>query len=74
MDYKIKYVDFTVSDKLVTSGDTSVNTSTEESTFLHGNRKYFILDWFKKRVNFLDSVYGYKFNPSLVKDGDWSSI
>lgn len=74
LDYKIKYVDFTVSDKLVTSGDTSVNTSTEESTFLHGNRKYFILDWFKKRVNFLDSVYGYKFNPSLVKDGDWSSI
>ena len=33
--------------------------STADVTFMHGDRKAFVADWIRKRVKFLDSMFGY---------------
>lgn len=53
-DYSIKYI--TISKKYV-NGQLIDTTESNQSSFLHGTRVDAVMDWFIKRIYFLDSVY-----------------
>lgn len=63
-DYKVKYLKVAQTyndvDGYVDSTDFS------QLKFLHGNRVVHVKDWFKKRILFLDGVYGVSGNTSLL--------
>ncbi len=57
-DYKIKYL------KISQNYDISLKKYTDSTDFsqlkfLHGNRVVHVKDWFRKRILFFDSIYGY---------------
>ena len=56
-DYEIKYL------RVAQTYDKNTNTYTDSTDFsqlkyLHGNRVIHVKDWFKKRIMFLDGIYG----------------
>ena len=56
-DYNIKYL--TIAQTYDSITDTYIDsTSFDQLKFLHGNRVMHVRDWFKKRIYFLDSIYG----------------
>ena len=56
-DYNIKYLKIAQTYDSIT--DTYIDsTSFDQLKFLHGNRVMHVRDWFRKRIYFLDSVYG----------------
>lgn len=55
-DYKIKYLN--LSETFDTTTNTYSYTNDDQTSFLYGNRVETVKDWFKKRIYFLDSVYG----------------
>lgn len=64
-DYKIKYL--TISKTYdPDTGEYHDSTDFSQLKFLHGNRVMHVRDWFRKRVMFLDGVYGYKDNTNLL--------
>jgi hypothetical protein len=54
-DYKIKYLN--LSEKYDATNGYSY-TSDDQTSFLYGTRVETVKEWFKKRIYFLDSVYG----------------
>lgn len=64
-DYKVKYL---VISKTYdpNTGEYEDSTDFSQLKFLHGNRVMHVKDWFKKRIMFLDGVYGYKDNTNLL--------
>ena len=56
-DYKIKYLKITQTYNEST-GQLEDSTDFSQLKFLHGNRVIHVKDWFKKRIYFLDGVYG----------------
>ena len=64
-DYKIKYLAISKTYDPNT-GEYQDSTDFSQLKFLHGNRVMHVKDWFKKRVLFLDGVYGYKNGQSLL--------
>ena len=69
-DYKIKYLKIAQTYNSNT-GEYTDSTDFTQLKFLHGNRVMHVRDWFKRRVLFLDGVYGFRGNtvtiPSNVK-------
>lgn len=64
-DYKIKYL--TISKTYdPNTGKYEDSTDFSQLKFLHGNRVMHVRDWFRKRVMFLDGIYGYKDNSNLL--------
>lgn len=64
-DYKIKYL--TISKTYdVNTGEYEDSTDFSQLKFLHGNRVMHVKDWFRKRLLFLDGVYGYKDKTTLL--------
>lgn len=57
-DYKIKYLKITQTYNEST-GQLEDSTDFSQLKFLHGNRVIHVKDWFKKRIYFLDGVYGF---------------
>lgn len=64
-DYKIKYLAISKTYDPDT-GEYHDSTDFSQLKFLHGNRVMHVRDWFRKRVMFLDGVYGYKDNTNLL--------
>lgn len=64
-DYKIKYLAISKTYDPDT-GKYEDSTDFSQLKFLHGNRVVHVRDWFRKRVMFLDGVYGYKDNTNLL--------
>lgn len=64
-DYKIKYLAISKTYNPDT-GKYEDSTDFSQLKFLHGNRVMHVRDWFRKRVMFLDGVYGYKDNTNLL--------
>lgn len=64
-DYKIKYLAISKTYDPDT-GKYEDSTDFSQLKFLHGNRVMHVRDWFRKRVMFLDGVYGYKDNTNLL--------
>lgn len=64
-DYKIKYLAISKTYNPDT-GEYQDSTDFSQLKFLHGNRVMHVKDWFRKRVLFLDGVYGYKDNTNLL--------
>lgn len=64
-DYKIKYLAISKTYDPNT-GKYEDSTDFSQLKFLHGNRVMHVRDWFRKRVMFLDGVYGYKDNSNLL--------
>ena len=58
-DYKVKYLKIAKTYNIET-GKYQDSTDFSQLKFLHGNRVMYVRDWFKKRVLFLDGVYGIK--------------
>lgn len=56
-DYRIKYLKIAQTYNVNTKKYTD-STDFSQLKFLHGNRVMHVKDWFKKRVFFLDSIYG----------------
>ena len=69
-DYRVKYLKIAkIYDS--SSNEYKDNTDFSQLKFLHGNRVVHVKDWFKKRLYFLDSVYGVNNSPSIkspIKD------
>ena len=58
-DYKIKYLREVKQYDVITGTYKNANTvQFDQLKFLHGNRVMHVRDWFKKRILFLDGVYG----------------
>lgn len=64
-DYKIKYLAISKTYDPNT-GKYEDSTDFSQLKFLHGNRVMHVKDWFRKRIMFLDGVYGYKDNTNLL--------
>ncbi len=64
-DYKIKYLAISKTYNPDT-GEYQDSTDFSQLKFLHGNRVMHVRDWFRKRIMFLDGVYGYKDNTNLL--------
>lgn len=64
-DYKIKYLAISKTYDPDT-GEYQDSTDFSQLKFLHGNRVMHVKDWFRKRLLFLDGVYGYKDGSSLI--------
>lgn len=62
-DYKIKYLAISKTYNPDT-GEYQDSTDFSQLKFLHGNRVMHVKDWFRKRIMFLDGVYGFKDNSS----------
>lgn len=60
-DYKIKYLKIAQTYNIQTQTYTD-STDFSQLKFLHGNRVIHVRDWFRKRIYFLDSIYGVKNN------------
>lgn len=78
-DYKIKYLAISKTYNPST-GEYQDSTDFSQLKFLHGNRVMHVKDWFRKRIYFLDGVYGYKDGvnslPTTIESpitGMWSS-
>lgn len=63
-DYKVKYLKIAQTYNEVDGYVDSTDFS--QLKFLHGNRVIHVKDWFKKRVLFLDGVYGIASNKSIL--------
>lgn len=58
-DYKIKYLrEVKQYDAITGTYKNTTTTEFDQLKFLHGNRVMHVRDWFKKRILFLDGVYG----------------
>lgn len=64
-DYSIKYLVISKTYNPDT-GEYQDSTDFSQLKFLHGNRVMHVKDWFRKRILFLDGVYGYKDNTNLL--------
>ena len=64
-DYKVKYLKVAQTYNNITQ-EFEDTTDFSQLKFLHGNRVIHVKDWFRKRVLFLDGVYGVKGNVSLL--------
>ena len=64
-DYNVKYLKVAQTYNN-TTGEFEDTTDFSQLKFLHGNRVIHVKDWFKKRVLFLDGVYGVSGNTSLL--------
>lgn len=64
-DYKIKYLAISKTYN-PDAGEYQDSTDFSQLKFLHGNRVMHVRDWFRKRIMFLDGVYGYKDNTNLL--------
>ena len=64
-DYKIKYLAISKTYDPNT-GKYEDSTDFSQLKFLHGNRVMHVKDWFRRRVLFLDGVYGYKDNTNSL--------
>ena len=60
-DYRIKYLKIAQTYD-VNTGEYTDSTDFSQLKFLHGNRVMHVKDWFKKRILFLDGVYGINAN------------
>lgn len=63
-DYKIKYLK--IAQTYTEEEGYKDSTDFSQLKFLHGNRVIHVKDWFKKRILFLDSVYGVTDNRSNI--------
>ena len=80
-DYKIKYVNYGSTWVTNENGEQELiaNDSFNQSAFLQGARAESVIDWFIKRINFLDSVYAsykpYSYNnsSSVVAGEPWNA-
>ena len=63
-DYKIKYLN--LSEKYNTSTQSYVYTNDDQTLFLYGTRVETVKEWFRKRIYFLDSVYGVGTNTTVI--------
>jgi phosphoribulokinase len=63
-DYKVKYLKIAQTYNEVDGYVDSTDFS--QLKFLHGNRVIHVKDWFRKRVLFLDGVYGVTNNKSNI--------
>lgn len=63
-DYKVKYLKIEQTYDPVQGYIDTTNFS--QLKFLHGNRVMHVKDWFKKRIQFLDGIYGIKNNRVLL--------
>lgn len=80
-DYKIKYVNYGSTWVTNENGEQELiaNDSFNQSAFLQGTRAESVIDWFIKRINFLDSVYAsykpYSYNnsSSVVAGEPWNA-
>lgn len=63
-DYKVKYLKIAQSYNEIDGFVDTIDFS--QLKFLHGNRVIHVKDWFKKRVLFLDGVYGVTNNQSNI--------
>ena len=58
-DYKIKYINLSEVKQKIDGVDTIAQTqSYNQNGFLYGTRVETVKEWFKKRILFLDSIYG----------------
>ena len=64
-DYNVKYLKVAQTYNN-TTGEFEDTTDFSQLKFLHGNRVIHVKDWFKKRILFLDGVYGVSGNTSLL--------
>lgn len=64
-DYKVKYLKIAKTYNPDT-GEYTDSTDFSQLKFLHGNRVMHVKDWFKRRILFLDGVYGYKGTQVLL--------
>ena len=74
-DYREKYVSY--GQKWDPSLGLVADTSSKQTEFLYGTRVSAVRAWFKKRINFLDSVYS-EYNPNSASstsylDVEWDS-
>ena len=64
-DYKIKYLKIAQTYNVDTEEYTD-STDFTQLKFLHGNRVMHVKDWFKRRIMFLDGVYGIRGNAITI--------
>lgn len=64
-DYNIKYLKLAKTYDINT-GEYQDSTDFSQLKFLHGNRVMYVRDWFKKRILFLDGIYGIQKDNVLI--------
>ena len=72
-DYKVKYLKIAQTYD-VSSGIYTDSTDFSQLKFLHGNRVMHVKDWFKKRILFLDGVYGINANVVSIPNNIESPV